>query len=136
MTVPRTAVFALLSVGVSVVVSYLAAETWVGSRGGFGRGDLRALWLWNVPFGVGLSVVAAICAGLVLKRGVLAAPMLAMAFGALYGFAFTVVCRLLLGPWFGAWSFPVLYCWVGGGAFGLGASSALVRVLHFTSEKK
>src|SRR5688572_14915511 len=128
MSLRRRLVFSVLSAIVAVAVAYSIAEAWAWSREGFGRGDLSALWLWNAPFGLGLLVVSLLCAGPFLRGDFLWSVVLPLVTGALYGFAFTVLNRAWLGPWFGAWSFPVLYCWVAGGAVGLGLSVMLSRV--------
>jgi hypothetical protein len=39
------------------------------------------------------------------------------------GFLWTLANALMLGPWFGAWSFPVLLCWTTGGALSLAAAA-------------
>ncbi len=39
--------------------------------------------------------------------------------GGLAGFGWTLFNLEMLGPWFGAWSFNVLYCWIVGGAIGI-----------------
>ena len=38
--------------------------------------------------------------------------------GAIAGFCWTLLNYWFLGPWFGAWSFPVVDCWIAGGVIG------------------
>jgi hypothetical protein len=44
--------------------------------------------------------------------------------GGIAGFGFTLFNAWSLGPWFGAWSFNVLYCWIIGGSLGIVAVAA------------
>lgn len=43
--------------------------------------------------------------------------------GVFVGVLFTYGVALVLGQWFGAFSFPVLWCWVAGGAVGMSAGA-------------
>jgi hypothetical protein len=43
--------------------------------------------------------------------------------GILIGFLWTLANAWLLGPWFGAWSLPVVLCWCVGGLLGLAAAA-------------
>ncbi|HEX6965341.1 MAG TPA: hypothetical protein VF166_06050 [Gemmatimonadaceae bacterium] len=91
---------------------YLADNAW------FGAGDLWAMLFWSVPFGVLLAIVI----GPLSRR--LAAAATLWRYGALVplagvlGYLWTVIVALVLGGWIGAFSFPVLFCWVAGGLLG------------------
>ncbi|MCA1615258.1 MAG: hypothetical protein LC800_14375 [Acidobacteria bacterium] len=101
--------------GFSFILPLAAAYAFIMSNEGFGIGDLWAFGFWNLFFTVFLSL-----AGLVLLRpfATLPSPVrltVALLIGVAVGFLWTLVVRFMLGPWLGAFSFPVLYCWVIGG---------------------
>lgn len=106
------AVVACLSFILPLAVSY----AFIVRNEGFGIGDLWAFGFWNLFFTALLSLV-----GLALLRPFASLPppvrlIVASLVGVSAGFLWTLVVRFMLGPWFGAFSFPVLYCWVIGGA--------------------
>lgn len=93
-------------------VLYLAGNAW------FGAGDLWAMLFWSVLLGALLAIVVG-----PLSRRLAAAPTLwryaaLVPLGGLLGYLWTWVVALLLGGWIGAFSFPVLFCWVAGGLLG------------------
>jgi hypothetical protein len=66
--------------------------------------------------------------GIALARALAQRPMwVGLVIGATVGigvgFVWTVTNASWLGPWFGAWSFPVVLCWMTGGALGLAAAA-------------
>jgi hypothetical protein len=104
------------------------ARTLVAANGGFGAGDISAFVYSTVPFAAALLLMSLVI--LVLpKRHPIFRVAVALIIGALSGFIWTVFNRWMLGPWFGAWSFPVLYCWMVGGAFGLVGAAVIQTVL-------
>jgi hypothetical protein len=107
----------------------LAALVFLWSNDWFGSGDLSAFNYWNAIFTVLLSA-----AGLVLMKYLCLLPPLvrsvvAVLTGSALGFLWTVVVYVMLGQWFGAFSFPVLYCWVIGGATALLLTQAVYAKL-------
>lgn len=101
------------------VGSYLVARLLVHSRNGFGAGDLHAFVIFTAAFAVLLLLPAGIFAMVVRNARLVNRVGLAIFLGAFAGFGWTLLNRWYLGPWFGAWSFPVLYCWIIGGAVGM-----------------
>jgi hypothetical protein len=101
-------------------VALIEAGCWVVLHDGFGMGDLYALAIWSLPFGVVVAL-----AGVVLRRwrrprlravrGALAAAL-----GAMLGILWTLAMIQMMGPWFGTFSFPVLPILTIGGALTLG----------------
>jgi hypothetical protein len=96
-----------------------AAFALLWSNDWFGSGDIWAFGFWNVIFTGLLSA-----GGLVLTKYLYLLPplvrvLVAALTGSAIGFLWTLVVYVMLGPWFGAFSFPVLYCWVIGGAVAL-----------------
>ena len=110
----------LFAVGLALV--YLALNDW------FGAGDLSALVVWSIPFtllmGSTVRRLSVRSAGWSRGRQLLllgSAP-------AILGFAYVFVVALVLGPWIGAFSFPVAHIWMLAGALtGLLAAALLDR---------
>jgi hypothetical protein len=94
-------------------------------NGGFGAGDISAFIYYTIPFAIALSLLSLVFV-MFPKRYPINRVLLALMIGAMSGFLWTVYNRWMLGLWFGAWSFPVLYCWMVGGAFGL-VSAAIIK---------
>lgn len=98
---------------------YLAGNNW------FGAGDLPAMLVWSAP----LALLDALLVGSAARRlegssGWLRYGVL-VPLGATVGVLWSIAAALLLGPWIGAFSFPVLFCWLAGGALGgIGAAAA------------
>jgi hypothetical protein len=111
---------ATLSSSIGVAVAYLATNHW------FGSGDLPAMAIWSLPLA---AMVAVLTGGLtrasVAAQAWLRYPLL-VALGAVLGFLWTVIAAILLGGWIGAFSFPVLFCWVAAGVTG-GITAAWLR---------
>jgi hypothetical protein len=117
--VPRLLAALCCIVALSCGVPLLAAFAFLWSNEWFGSGDIWAFGFWNLIFTGLLSV-----GGLVLTKYLYSLPPLvrvvvAMLTGSALGFLWTLVVYVMLGPWFGAFSFPVLYCWMIGGAVAL-----------------
>lgn len=119
----------LISVPVAAVVcagvSYLVARILLASRNGFGSGDLAAFMYWTVIFAVLLSLLALAFAYCLRDFRTINRVWIAVLIGGVAGFGWTLLNLVMLGPWFGAWSFNVLYCWIAGGAFGFLAVAIL-----------
>jgi len=86
------------------------ARFWVWSAAGYGRGDLRAFDRWT-----GLSVPIFVLVALFFTLSVERSPLKTVTAAAGWGVCFvvgeTMALALLLGPWVGAFSFPVVPCW-------------------------
>jgi hypothetical protein len=92
------------------------AAFWVARNGGFGQGDLAGYGYWNVLFAIYLYAIAtASRARLPVDR--VGARLLAwVLIGSVAGFLWTWIVAAVLGPWIGAFSFPILYIWTAAGA--------------------
>jgi hypothetical protein len=95
----------------------LSASDW------FGAGDLVGLLFWTGPL-----LLILVASGVVLARTLARwSPWIGLVVGGTaglgIGFLWTMVNALLYGPWFGAWSVPMLLCWTTGGALGLAAAA-------------
>jgi hypothetical protein len=107
---------------VAGAVWYLAGNDW------FGAGDLPAMLAWSMPLGL----LEALFIGPAARRlrsssGWLQYGVLVL-LGGIVAVLWSLIAALLLGPWIGAFSFPVLFCWLAGGALGgVGAAAAANR---------
>jgi len=117
----------LIAAAAGVLSAYAVVEWWLWRRGQFGRGDLSGFWFWNAVFAVCLLASGLLLAKFASRRGWLGRLFMAVGLGAPLGFLFTLANRFLLGPWFGAWSFPVLYAWVAGGMASFAVLGLLLR---------
>lgn len=109
-----------------VVVALVEAGCWVVLHDGFGMGDLYALAIWSLPFGVVVAL-----AGVVLRRWNrpkrrAVRGSLAAAVGAILGLLWTLAMIQMMGPWFGTFSFPVLPILAIAGALTLGVLASFL----------
>ena len=102
-----------------LVASYLMARFLVASNGGFGAGDISPFIYTTLYFAVVLLLPSLLLMLFLRNLHIVNRIWISMLTGALLGFLWTVFNRWMLGPWFGAWSFAVLYCWIVGGAVGM-----------------
>lgn len=123
----RLRIAMLVAAPTGFLVSYGFVEIVLRTQGQFGRGDLRAFWLWNALFGLSIAI-AEFKLSLRLHRGSWRSGVsLSAAAGALVAVLFSLACLGFLGSWFLAWSFPVFYAWLVGGATSLALSSLIYR---------
>ena len=102
----------LASALVNVVVSLLGAAGLLARQQGFGSGDIGSFFFWTLPLALLVAVLG--LAGLRPLRRVPGGVRWVLVVGAaglvtvgwLYGVA------LVLGPWMGAFSFPIVYPWL------------------------
>jgi hypothetical protein len=70
---------------------------------------------WSLPLGI----ITAVTVGVLSRRLAVAKArwhyVALVPIGAILGLAWTIVVAFILGGWIGAFSFPVLFCWVFGG---------------------
>ncbi len=97
---------------IGAAVLYLATNAW------FGAGDLQAMLIWSLPLGLVMTVASHRLSRRLSNAGTSLRYATLMLSGGLLGFLWTVVATLLLGAWIGAFSFPVLFCWITGGFMG------------------
>ena len=94
-------------------------------RGPFGIfPDLSSFTFFTVPFTILISLALTQLSSH-LQHGA-AKYLIVPLVGAVLGFIWTLFAAIILGPWFGAYSFPVIACWVlSGTAAGVAAASTL-----------
>lgn len=115
---------------VCFVASYLVARILLILNNGFGAGDMTAFLYWTSYF-AGLLLLPSLLFAIIFRNArTINRVWVGILLGALAGFGWTLLNLWFLGPWFGAWSFNVLYCWVLGGAFGILALALLGYRAH------
>lgn len=98
------------------LTSAATAIAHIGLNKGFGRGDFGPYLFWTTVFSLLLAALPGRARRVMEGRF---RYVMAITGGGLAGLLWTIVVAYLLGPWFGAFSFPVLFCWVAGGVAGL-----------------
>jgi len=109
----------MLGAGVCFITAALMAAVKLIINGGFGKSDIVPFLFWTIPFSVlvGLSREGV---GVWLRRySSVIRYCVAGMLGVLAGIVWTYVVAFFVGPFFGAFSIPVLPCWVVGGISGL-----------------
>lgn len=109
----------LLGSAVCFLASYFSARILLIRNSGFGAGDLSAFVFWSILFSIFLLLPAVLYSLLQGPARTVSGVWLGVLLGGFVGLGWTLLNRWFLGPWFGAWSFNVLYCWIAGGASGL-----------------
>jgi hypothetical protein len=100
-------------------VSISMAFTSVAISRGFGARDLLPFLTWTLAFAVIVSPAAQMLVYTFVKVSPLPRFLLAGASGIVTGVLWTYAVAQLLGPWVGAFSLPVLFCWIAGGTSGM-----------------
>ena len=109
----------LASSSVCMFSSLVLQQLYVALRKGFGAGDVYAFLIWGTPFSLLLGVLALVFVCVTQRIVVFLRIIFALFLGAACGIAWTIVVLFLLGQWFMAFSFPVIYFWMVGGIAGM-----------------
>ena len=80
----------------------------------YGTGDLPAFLFWTIGLSITLFFLTAGLTRTTHEQSKIIKSVSWLSLGPLVGFAWTVFVAIALGPWMGSFSFPVLYCWMGG----------------------
>ncbi len=80
----------------------------------FGKGDTYAFVFWTVPLAVGLGVTGKTILNLFRTNSFLLRLLFIILTAGLLSFGWAYCVALVLGPWIGAFSIPILYLWIGG----------------------
>ena len=127
MVLANRLLYGLCAVAVALASSHGAARGLVYLRDDYGIGDLPVFAGWTWWFLAGLFVFSTFVIRFLSSRRGRTWLVFATVLGWLYGYAFSMINALLLGPWFGAWSFNVMYCWAFGASLGLAVATAIAR---------
>ncbi len=104
---------------VCLIASGVVAGLLIVLNRGFGIGDLWAFMFWSILFAVLVGLVSTALARFPKGQRTWVRYVIAGVSGAVLGWGWTLLVALFLGPWFAAFSFPVLACWVAGGSSGM-----------------
>src|SRR3954467_4092659 len=105
----------LLAATTAWLGSLAAAVSYLASNGWFGAGDLYSLALWSVPLVFFVALASRLSGSWLRRKPALLAYPGAVLLGSILGILTFILTASVLGPWLGAFSFPVLFCWIFGG---------------------
>ena len=103
---------------VSIISAVAAATLYVSVNDWFGASDLLPMFFWSLPLGALVWFAMRRAGPRFVDSRPRARTTILAAIGAVTGFFWTFLAALLLGGFIGAFSFPVLYCWMLGGLLG------------------
>lgn len=107
----------------TAVVCFLTAAVMSGIivviNMGFGASDLLPFLVWSLPFAIVIALVKKGLMDILHQLSLLLRYIVAAVIGIIGGVLWTYIVAFFLGEWFGAFSFPVLPCWIASGASGL-----------------
>ena len=115
----RAIVTALISAFIAVLVAFVVAFLLLAFNHWFGVEDLTAFGGWSLPFAFLVAVLSLAFARISKRRSRKFRYVVGALVGLVAGFGYTYGVALMLGPWFAAFSFPVLYCWMAGAVAGI-----------------
>jgi MFS family permease len=93
----------------------MAAELGIG----FPVGDFFAFAIWSVGLALLVSVVSGFTSSWLRSHVASYVKFISVgSIGAATGIIWSTIVASILGQWIGAFSFPVLYCWIGGAVLG------------------
>lgn len=117
----------LAAAAAAFLVSIGSARLFVAAKQGFGARDVPTFVFWTSFFVLIVFASSTLAAPKFQRWSALAASIIWGFAGAAVGLLFALVNFSLLGPLFGAWSFPVLYCWTLGGVAAFVVAVTLAR---------
>jgi hypothetical protein len=101
------------------IISTSLAGAKVAIRGGFGAGDLLPFFFWTIPLSFLIGAVKLRLVAPPRLKSLALTYVLASFVGVVIGLLWTLTVALWIGPFFRAFSFEVLTCWLLGSASGL-----------------
>jgi len=104
----------------------LMQQRYLASKQYFGADDTASFVFWLAPLSTAVGIVAVLLRALQLRSSLRHA--LSIVVGLLGGYFWTWLVANILGPWFRAFSFPVLYFFVTGAVVGLLVGSLYVTL--------
>lgn len=110
----RPFIIKLLSGLINILTCLVAVTIVLYRQDWFGKGDTYAFIFWTVPLAVGLSVTGKTIVNLFRTSSFLLRLLFIILTAGLLSFGWAYCVALVLGPWIGAFSIPILYLWIGG----------------------
>jgi hypothetical protein len=133
--------FSLRSGTISALACYAAsagiAVTLIVLNHNFGLGDISSFLYLSLPFAFLVGSISFLFPERLFNSKPLTRYLYLAALGAVMGALWSTIVSATFGPWFRAFSFSVLPCWIGGGAIGLlSGSRSLAEVEKQSSVTK
>ena len=110
----RPIIIKLLSGLINILTCLVAVTIVLYRQDWFGKGDTYAFVFGTFPLAVGLSVTGKTIINLFRTSSFLLRLLFIILTAGLLSFGWAYCVALVLGPWIGAFSIPILYLWVGG----------------------
>lgn len=110
----RPVIIKLLSGLINILTCLIAVTIVLFKQDWFGKGDTYSFIFWTVPLAVGLSVSGKTIVSLFRTSSFLLRLLFIVLTAGLLSFGWAYCVALVLGPWIGAFSIPILYLWIGG----------------------
>lgn len=110
----RQIIIKIISGLINILTCLIAVIIVLYQQDWFGKGDTYAFVFWTIPLAVGLSVVGQTIVNLFRQRHFLLRLFLIILTAGLFSFGWAYFVALILGPWIGAFSIPILYLWIVG----------------------
>lgn len=104
----------LYSVGINLLISFIATLISLWQQDWFGSGDTYAFMFWAIPLAVGLAVSGETILNLFRTMPFLFRLLFIMGVAGLASFCWLYGVGFMLGAWMGAFSFSLFYKWVAG----------------------
>jgi hypothetical protein len=109
----RAAVFCFMASGLVAIMT-------ITLNSGFGAGDIGPFLFWTAPFVAGVAISSLVLVRLFSRLSHFASYLVAIFLGSISGILwFAALVTWFLNPWLGFFNFPVLACWMAGGASGM-----------------
>ena len=106
----RKLLYFVILTAVSTVVAYL----YVHSNDGFGKGDIRAFATLSVILSSISLLLLNTLSKVYAKVNTVASVVFSVVFSIIQATLFVLIVWLVYGPWIGAFSFPIHWCWFSG----------------------
>lgn len=110
----RPIIIKLCSGLINILTCLVAVTIVLYRQNWFGKGDTYAFVFWTVPLVVGLSVTGKTIINLFQTSFFLLRLLFIILTAGLLSFGWAYCVALVLGPWMGAFSIPILYLWIVG----------------------
>ena len=94
-------------------------------QNGFGLADLFSFSIFTIPYAVLIGMLTSNTRVFMERRPLIVRLLLSGCAGVLCGFGWVLAVPIVLGPWFAAFSFPVLVCWILGAVWGILSGTVL-----------
>lgn len=112
--VNRPIIIKILSGLINVLTCLLAVTIILYRQNWFDKSDIYSFIFWTIPFAIGLSVTGKTIVNLFCTNAFWTRLILIIVIAGLLSFGWANCVALVLGPWIGAFSIPILYLWMCG----------------------